>query len=1309
MKKLIIVILACLFMATPVMAKKKTLRVETLADLRGVSHLDASGACLDAGGTCTGATCSTGGDICVNLADDDLALVIPTTAGSSKFIYDTASVAVDDDDTVVRPTSVTSGAGRWLWAGGTITEAERTKVGYISVTQAVDLDAVETAVSSLSGLNAATGATLINKGAIADSTSIGLDPGDNYSNFATVSDDTVNEMFAAVDTAFSGLPGGHDAVTLDANADAVMSVTSQEVGLDTQTANTVLAGPTSGGAAVPTMRALVDSDIPDGITVNNAATADAFSTPPSPCGAGEYFPGINSSGNSVSCTDATTEINSVVSTHNNDTTSVHGISDTSALLTSSGDGSGLSGVLLTGGTDSIKDTHVDWGTGATQVSGADIPLDVTNFDTNLSATDTTVQTALETLDEMVAGAASVEDAAFDNTWNADTDGASKNAIYDRIHLFDADDDGDFTNEAWFPSTSGAPTSATYITQVAEAGLSAEQALADLATGLVKNTTETGVLSIAAAGTDYLAPGGDGSALTSVDAATGDSATAFFDAGTIEHERGGLEADVSAYGGLVKISGGATSAVTDNSANWNSAYNHSVSVGTDHTYLGQNVSSGQSPILDGTNITGVASVDTADTVSATTYVGLYEGATGAQAPKTDAGLTYNATTGIIGANGISGNAATASALVADPDPCGANTWATDVNAAGDLTCGAVTYAGITAMSSSNLAGIITNESGTGPVLFGTNPTITTPTLTLEDGNGSAPTADGQAKYDRTAEVFQVGDGTTTKAFTPNGGSPTFGTVTANLTGNVTLGAGQDLTGSATSDIAINTDKFTVSGSTGDVGVGGVLTVAGMQDTDNSATVPAASSRVHAHETTHPAPTTRDERNQIAGSYLTSESDPSVDTSSEIVTIINTTPTTLIADATIAASITRDSEIPSLETDPAFTASEAATFVAGDKSVLDSALQPGDIGDTVAAALGADDNYVTDAQVTALHPAPTFTIADLLAYNFSFHFRADSDVCTDTGTARDELVALGITINHISCDTYPNILLDFNSLELTSGLGTMLVTANASVALTTLGASVGLGTMQIVELHETLNSLGLTAAHGDVVVEVGSGSNIDLAGIDSSTGLGVLSIGIDYARSITGVGLTVALDAPVVAVDSGALFEEYFNSNPGIWTLANTTITSGYLPMYATNQTAQKTGITTISRPFTIEANTYNGADIGAGYAEMSICLVNSSGNGYSIGVGGDDDSREYINVTRVVNYVPNLSLALAVTTTATRNVKLSIPSGTAAWTFLINGVSKPFTNNNNNTYDDFTEVYIWYHNAYSQTPLFRLLDYVVTQD
>jgi hypothetical protein len=41
----------------------------------------------------------------------------------------------------------------------------------------------------------------------------------------------------------------------------------------------------------------------------------------------------------------------------------------------------------------------------------------------------------------------------------------------------------------------------------DTGLSAAQFLGALATGIVKNTTTTGVLSIAAAGTDYVAPGG----------------------------------------------------------------------------------------------------------------------------------------------------------------------------------------------------------------------------------------------------------------------------------------------------------------------------------------------------------------------------------------------------------------------------------------------------------------------------------------------------------------------------------------------------------------------------------------------------------------------------------------------------------------------------------------------------------------------------------------------------------------------------------------------------------------------------------
>jgi hypothetical protein len=53
----------------------------------------------------------------------------------------------------------------------------------------------------------------------------------------------------------------HNAITLDANADTLLSLSTQELGLDTQTANRVLAGPTSGAAAVPTFRALVAADI----------------------------------------------------------------------------------------------------------------------------------------------------------------------------------------------------------------------------------------------------------------------------------------------------------------------------------------------------------------------------------------------------------------------------------------------------------------------------------------------------------------------------------------------------------------------------------------------------------------------------------------------------------------------------------------------------------------------------------------------------------------------------------------------------------------------------------------------------------------------------------------------------------------------------------------------------------------------------------------------------------------------------------------------------------------------------------------
>lgn len=64
----------------------------------------------------------------------------------------------------------------------------------------------------------------------------------------------------------------HDPVTLDANADTILSLSTQELGLDTKAANIILAGPTSGGAAIPSFRALVNADLPDPLALKDFTT-----------------------------------------------------------------------------------------------------------------------------------------------------------------------------------------------------------------------------------------------------------------------------------------------------------------------------------------------------------------------------------------------------------------------------------------------------------------------------------------------------------------------------------------------------------------------------------------------------------------------------------------------------------------------------------------------------------------------------------------------------------------------------------------------------------------------------------------------------------------------------------------------------------------------------------------------------------------------------------------------------------------------------------------------------------------------------
>lgn len=54
----------------------------------------------------------------------------------------------------------------------------------------------------------------------------------------------------------------HNAITLDTNADTLLSLSTQALGLDTKAANLIFSGPTTGAAAVPTFRALVNADLP---------------------------------------------------------------------------------------------------------------------------------------------------------------------------------------------------------------------------------------------------------------------------------------------------------------------------------------------------------------------------------------------------------------------------------------------------------------------------------------------------------------------------------------------------------------------------------------------------------------------------------------------------------------------------------------------------------------------------------------------------------------------------------------------------------------------------------------------------------------------------------------------------------------------------------------------------------------------------------------------------------------------------------------------------------------------------------------
>lgn len=125
-------------------------------------------------------------------------------------------------------------------------------------------------------------------------------------------------------------------------------------------------------------------------------------------------------------------------------------------------------------------------------------------------------------------------------------------------------------------------------------------------------------------------------------------------------------------------------------------------------------------FDGTANIVPATITVADTTDATSFVGLWESATGDLAPKTDGGLTYNATTGTLTATAFSGpltgNASTATALATARNINGVafdGTGNITVTAAAGTLSGATLAAGVTASSLTSL-GTLTDLATSGLV-------------------------------------------------------------------------------------------------------------------------------------------------------------------------------------------------------------------------------------------------------------------------------------------------------------------------------------------------------------------------------------------------------------------------------------------------------------------------------------------------------------------------------------------------------------------------------------------------------------------
>lgn len=297
-----------------------------------------------------------------------------------------------------------------------------------------------------------------------------------------------------------------------------------------------------------------------------------------------------------------------------------------------------------------------------------------------------------------------------------------------------------TNTTFIPASGGAPQNATYITQTPNGSLSNEQPLSLLATGLLKSTTITGVVSIGVNGTDFYGPG---AVISPADGGTGinngaktitiGGNTAFTGAFTFS---GALTANTSVTfptSGTLSTTTGTVTSVSGTANRITSTGGTDPVIDISASYVGQS------------SLTTLGTISTGVWGSSATKIGLTSGGTNTSLTAAAGGIVYSTSTGM----GISAVGAASQILLSGAT--GAPTWTTSTYPATNAI-NTLLYASsanvMSALATAN-SGVLVTSAGGVPSISGTLP-FTVPVTT--GGTGLTSTTANQILYSTSNNVI-----------------------------------------------------------------------------------------------------------------------------------------------------------------------------------------------------------------------------------------------------------------------------------------------------------------------------------------------------------------------------------------------------------------------------------------------------------------------------------------------------------------------------------------------------------------------------